>query len=161
MLDQTQTLQCARALKQKRPYYDTDSSIFVSRPGEYDPPLGDYIGELTNDLKAEVHIVEFVSGGPKNMHTNNGKETCKVRGFSLHFTNSNLINFGSVKEIVTNTADCKTIEVTNPSIIRRDQRKRKLFNREESKHIKWFTQNVKDSTILMCPMVIRNVYIHI
>ena len=25
-------------------YYDTDSVIYVSRPGQYDPPLGDYLG---------------------------------------------------------------------------------------------------------------------
>ena len=65
-------------------YYDTDSIISVSRPGQYDPPLGDYLGDLTNELKAGEHIVEFVSGGPKNYayRTNNGKEVCKVRGFS-------------------------------------------------------------------------------
>ena len=27
-------------------YYDTDSVIYVSRPGQYDPPLGDYLGKL-------------------------------------------------------------------------------------------------------------------
>ena len=27
-------------------YYDTDSVIYVSRPGYYDPPLGDYLGKL-------------------------------------------------------------------------------------------------------------------
>ena len=33
--------------------------------------------------------------------TNRGDETCKVRGFMLHFTNSELINFGYVKAMVT------------------------------------------------------------
>ena len=47
-------------------YYYTDSVIYVSRPGEYDPALGDYLGELTNELGHGEHIVEFVSGGPKN-----------------------------------------------------------------------------------------------
>ena len=81
-------------------YYDTDSVIYVSKSGEYDPPLGDYLGELTNELDAEEHIVEFVSGGPKNYvyKTNRGDETCKVRGFTLHFTNSQLINFESVNK---------------------------------------------------------------
>ena len=27
-------------------YYDTDSVIYASRPGMYDPPLGDYLGKL-------------------------------------------------------------------------------------------------------------------
>ena len=43
-------------------YYDTDSIIYVCRPNEYDPPLGDYLGELTDKLGNG----EFVSGGPKN-----------------------------------------------------------------------------------------------
>ena len=27
-------------------YYDTDSVIYVSRPDQYDPPLGDYLGKI-------------------------------------------------------------------------------------------------------------------
>ena len=142
-------------------YYDTDSVIYLSRPGEYDPPLGDYLGELTDELKTGEHIVEFVSGGPKNYayKTNQERETCKVRGFTLNYTNSQLINFDSVKEIVTDpksnlsvtklmlstlsNAERKLIKmeekekpsrtVTNPSKICRDKLKRKLYNREESK----------------------------
>ncbi|XP_053380065.1 uncharacterized protein LOC128548714 [Mercenaria mercenaria] len=60
-------------------YYDTDSVIYVSRPGQYDPPLGDYLGELTDELDGGEYIVEFVSGGPKNYayKTSKNKETCK------------------------------------------------------------------------------------
>ena len=50
-------------------YYDTDSVIYVSRPGQYAPPLGDYLGELTDELDSGEQIVEFVSGGPKIMPT--------------------------------------------------------------------------------------------
>ena len=46
--------------------FDTDSVIFTSRPGEWVPPLGDYLGELTNEFDDEHHITTFVSGGPKN-----------------------------------------------------------------------------------------------
>ncbi|KAL4229096.1 hypothetical protein ACF0H5_012135 [Mactra antiquata] len=116
-------------------YYDTDSIIYVSRPGQYDPPLGDYLGELTDELSAEEHIVEFVSGGPKNYayKTNKNHETCKVRGFTLNYTNSQLINFESVKALVTEPNNSTNIVVTNPSKICRDKRKRKLYNREEKK----------------------------
>ena len=41
-------------------YYDTDSVIYVSSPGKYDPPIGDYLGELTIELKKGEHTVEFV-----------------------------------------------------------------------------------------------------
>ena len=46
-------------------YYDTDSVIFVSKPGESEPRLGPYLGQLTDELK-EGHITTFISGGPKN-----------------------------------------------------------------------------------------------
>ena len=84
-------------------YYDTDSIIYVCLLNEYDPPLGDYLGELTNELQNGEHIVEFVSGGPKNYayKTNENNETYKVRGFTLNFKNSQLINFHSVKDIIT------------------------------------------------------------
>ena len=43
-------------------------------------PLGDYLGDLTNELDDDVYITTFVSGGPKNYayQTKNGKTTCKV-----------------------------------------------------------------------------------
>lgn len=56
-------------LDKKVLYCDTDSVIYVSRLAQCDPPLGDYLGELTDELGAGVHIVEFVSGGPKTTPT--------------------------------------------------------------------------------------------
>lgn len=49
-------------------------------------------------------IVEFVSGGPKNYAytTTKGKQACKIRGFSLNYTNSKLLNYESVKDMVKN-----------------------------------------------------------
>ena len=47
-------------------YYDADSVMYMSRPGQYDPPLGDYLGELTDELEAGEYIVDLVSGVPKN-----------------------------------------------------------------------------------------------
>ena len=117
-------------------YYDTDSVIYVSKTGENDVPLGDYLGELTNELETGEHIIEFVSGGPKNYayKTNKGNETCKVRGFTLNFTNSQLINFESVKTLLIDPFEKSTITVTNPHKICRDKGKRKLYNREEEKN---------------------------
>jgi hypothetical protein len=51
------------SLRERVLYFDTDSVIYVSRPDEYDPPLGDYLGDLTDELKQGEHIVEYVSGG--------------------------------------------------------------------------------------------------
>ena len=45
--------------------------------------------------------------------TNRGNEMCNMRGFTLHVTNSQLINFESVKRMVLDASE-KTITVTNP-----------------------------------------------
>jgi hypothetical protein len=38
-------------LQERVLYYDTDSVIFVSKPGEPEPPIGPYLGQLTDELK--------------------------------------------------------------------------------------------------------------
>jgi len=47
----------------------TDSVIFLHRPGDWTPPLGSFLGNMTNELKAygdDAYIQEFLSAGPKN-----------------------------------------------------------------------------------------------
>ena len=92
-------------------YHDTDSIIFsVSPEDEYIPELGDYLGDLTSELTCKEigcngcetghWIQEFVSCGPKNYSfmLNTGEVICKVRGFSLNYSNSQILNFESMKE---------------------------------------------------------------
>lgn len=73
-------------------YWDTDSVIYTQKEGETEPPIGDYLGELTNELKKDDWITEFVCNGPKNYayRTHKGKEVCKVKGFSLNYINSTI-----------------------------------------------------------------------
>ena len=91
-------------------YHDTDSIIFTVKSGEYVPPLGDHLGELTSELTCDAlkckgcnqghWITEFVSCGPKNYayKTNSRQTVCKVRGFSLNYQNSKILNFEKMKE---------------------------------------------------------------
>ena len=67
-------------------YYDTDSVIFRQLLGQPTIPVGDFLGDMTNELEGDDHIVEFVSGGAKNYgyRTKNGKVECKVKGFKLN-----------------------------------------------------------------------------
>ncbi len=61
-------------------YYDTDSVIYLDRPTDYyKPPLGDYLGDMTDELDGD-HIIEFASGGPKayGFITPKGKTMIKV-----------------------------------------------------------------------------------
>ena len=42
-------------------YFDTDSCIFISKEGFWEPELGDYLGDLTNEIEGSHgnYIVEF------------------------------------------------------------------------------------------------------
>lgn len=98
-----------------------------------EPPTGDYLGQLTNELPPGSYIREMVAGGPKNYaySLNNGDEVCKVRGFSLTFKNSQLINFQAIKDMVLHGNEGPT--VVNEHKITREVRKRKIVNKVESK----------------------------
>lgn len=85
-------------------YFDTDSIFFISRPGEYEPKLGDFLGEFTNEINPDEgeFIQEFVSAGPKNYsyRLNTGVTHCTVKGFTLNYQASQKINFETMKRIV-------------------------------------------------------------
>ena len=73
-------------LQERVLYYDTDSVIYVHKPGKPDPPLGNYLGDLTDELNGD-YITSFVSGGPKNYayRTKKGKTETKIRGITLDY----------------------------------------------------------------------------
>ena len=89
-------------LQMRALYFNTDSVIFTSRPGEWVPPMGDYLGELTNELDDGDYIMTFVSGGPKNYayQTKNGKTICKVHGCTLNYHGSQNLNVSTMCEQV-------------------------------------------------------------
>ncbi|CAF1128063.1 unnamed protein product, partial [Brachionus calyciflorus] len=76
------------------------------------PKLGDFLGELTNEIEDDDYITEFVSAGPKNYSyvTAKNKTECKIKGFKQYHETSKHINFDSIKNIVTSNRN-KTIEV--------------------------------------------------
>ena len=85
-------------------YADTDSLVYTSRPGEWKPELGDYLGDLTDEVPYNI-IIELVTGGPKNYAykiarpDKDGITTiCKVRGITLNYKNSLTINFDTIKD---------------------------------------------------------------
>jgi hypothetical protein len=91
-------------------YMDTDSVIFTLKQGESCLELGDYLGDLTDELiefGEGSYITEFVSGGPKNYAfqvfsplTNSVNYVVKAKGFTLSHENLNVINFSSIKNMV-------------------------------------------------------------
>ena len=91
------------------------------------------------------HIVEFVSGGPKNYSykLENGQCYCKVEGFTLDHVASQL-NFDKMKEemfLWSETGGSTNTAVSYPNRIRRNPLLQNIFNRDENKNIGWSTQN--------------------
>jgi hypothetical protein len=98
-------------------YYDTDSIIFTHKNEEYEPKLGDYLGEFTNELnpKEGNYIQEFISGGPKNYgyKLDTGKANVKIKGLSLSFETQKQINFDTMKELIINNSDAIKVDQMN------------------------------------------------
>ena len=93
-------------LQEKVLYYDTDSVIFktTAEQSPHDPQLGDYLGDLTDELPSDRHIVEFVSTGPKSYcyRDNKGAVKMKFKGISKSLFNVRKVNFESMLKCVQN-----------------------------------------------------------
>ena len=59
-----------------------------------------------------------------------------MRGFTLNFTNSRLINFSAVKELLTRRVDNLQVTTVTPSKICRNVKTNSIYNREEKKQYK-------------------------
>jgi hypothetical protein len=116
-------------------YYDTDSCIFIERSDTVNRiQLGDYLGQLTSELNPGTHIERFVSAGPKNYAyvTSDGTKCCKIKGFTLNYANSQLLNFDRMQDIVRDHPEEK-ITLPPRTKICRDKNKHQVFNKEEDR----------------------------
>ena len=112
--------ECLHTLGQKTLYYDTDSIVFVSKPGQPEPPVGSTLGDLTDDLAEHgvgSYVTSFFSGGPKFYAFEYQKPkgcvdyVCKLKGIRLHRNqNSRKINYQSIRKIILEESG--PIEVT-------------------------------------------------
>ena len=115
-------------LKEKVLYFDTDSVIYKWKRNAPELPLGQYLGQFTNELDdPSDYITEFVSGGAKNYgyRTKHGKTDCKVRGFTLNVRGKEVLNFETMKKNILSELndpqeERRVIKVTNPIHFKRD-----------------------------------------
>ena len=125
-------------LQERVLYYDTDSVIYIHEPGKPDPPLGDYLGDLTDELDAGDYITTFISGGPKNYAyiTNNGKSETKIRGITLDYAATKKLNLDVMRHLVHSHVNCHTEEkvtVDIPFKITRDKKERNIVTKKMKK----------------------------
>ena len=120
-------------------YCDTDSCIFLSKPGCALPKLGDYLGELTDEVVTDygegTFITDFVCTGPKcyAYKCNNGMQKCKLKGFTLNYKNSKALNFETMKDMICNLDSNKCIDIVNERKITREPHTRRILNKREKK----------------------------
>jgi hypothetical protein len=114
-------------LKDKAIYCDTDSVIYV-QPVEKSPVVetGDKLGAMTSELKSDEIICETVCAGPKNyaFRTVNTvraecKTVCKVRGMTLNYHASQLVNFAKMKDMILSIDDDEIVTVRTKNKIKR------------------------------------------
>ncbi len=95
-------------------YFDTDSIVFVHKPGCYHPFIGNYLGEMTDEIaeefKNDARIEEFYSLGPKTygfrVSTQSGdKYRLKAKGITQNIASLDSFNFDSIKEKAIAKAD--------------------------------------------------------
>ena len=121
-----------------RAYYtDTDSIVYSYKEGEYEPPLGSYLGCLTDEIdpKDGNFIKTFVSGGPKSYgyQLDTGKTVMKIRGITLNHNAVKLINFDTLKEMVQPNSNVESVRIPLPGQITRDTKNKRIINKDTHK----------------------------
>uniref|UniRef100_A0ABD2VT53 DNA-directed DNA polymerase n=1 Tax=Trichogramma kaykai TaxID=54128 RepID=A0ABD2VT53_9HYME len=128
-------------------YCDTNSVIYTSAAGEYEPPLGTALGAMTDELESygkDTYIRSFVSGGPKfyayeayTPGTGELHRCCKIKGISLNHENSKKINYESVKRMILRLYDdddeCEDNSITVDFRAIRRTKTHDIVSRDESK----------------------------
>ena len=119
-------------------YCDTDSLMYIGENEQPTIPVGNYLGGWELEFDMNDPIVSFVGCACKaySYQTRSGKTVTRVKGFSLNATNSELINYDSMRRLVRQNRD-DVIKTVNPSKITRDRYNYKIYNMEEIKRFSY------------------------
>jgi DNA polymerase type B, organellar and viral len=106
-------------------YFDTDSIIFTQKPGEWHPEVGDFLGDMTDELSGYgpgSYVDEFVSCAPKSYALSivtpgveRKQYICKCKGLTANFGNRNSFNFDIMKSMIVENAPAN--KISNPNKI--------------------------------------------
>ena len=138
--------------------------MYAWKPVQPSLPLGNYLGEFTDELEGGDSIVEFEAAGPKNYgyRTKQGKVECKVRGFRLNARGHEQLNFyvlqDNVKEEVQHPlARSRDIPVWNPHKIVRDHREKREMTETEIKRYQLLFESGQSHQVHVIALRVRSV----
>ena len=122
-------------LKDRALYCDTDSVIYRHIVGKYNPPLSKFVGGMTE--LGGSHITEYVFNGPNNyaIRTADGKQIVKVKGFTLNYVASNLLNFVVMRDMAISDEQ-HYVKIVRTSQIKKDLKCRQINTLPSSKSYK-------------------------
>ncbi|XP_036002595.1 uncharacterized protein LOC118565752 isoform X1 [Fundulus heteroclitus] len=131
---------CLEQLQDRVLYIDTDSLIYVVKPGQTSLKLGNLLGDLTDELSGDF-IQEYVSAGPKSYayQTRHRKQVVmKFKGITQTHQCSERVNFDSVKDLVEGYLQGSTGDVLQAPqhTIRRNKRSFQLQNAAFQKKVR-------------------------
>ena len=109
-------------------YMDTDSVLYTAKEGDPMPPLGDFLGQLTDELPQGQWITEFISSGPKSYayRLTDGSECVKFKGLTINSSNIHIVNFQSMQDLINQKL---TIKLPPYNLFTRDKVNGGIFNR--------------------------------
>ena len=115
--------------------YNKDSAWYAERSSDEPVKTGDSLGDLTDELDGNF-ITAWCGTGPKSYSysTSNGKNVCKVKGFTLNYENSKHINQEILKELIEGKK--KRITTVKENAITRDSKTKQLVNKYREKDLK-------------------------
>jgi hypothetical protein len=108
-------------------YCDNDSVIYV-QPKDQQPLVetGDRLGAMTSELAQNDQIIEWACAGSKNYAyksaysvTGVNKTTRKIRGLTLNFSASQVVNFEKMRDMILNRDSAQTVTVHTERQIKR------------------------------------------
>ena len=113
-------------------YCDTDSVIFSWKPGQYLPPTGNYLGDLTSELEPEEWITSFASLGPKcyGYVTNKGHTCTKVKGHTINGETKEKLNFDNMVKIL---CDRSVESIKYSDVLKRNKNQLSIFQTDMTK----------------------------
>ncbi|XP_028132068.1 uncharacterized protein LOC114327599 [Diabrotica virgifera virgifera] len=91
-------------------YFDTDSIVYID-DGKNTVKTGDMLGDWSDELGTDDYIIDWRSTGPKSYYykTHKGKEVTKIKGFTLNYENSQVLNGQTMSSIIDDPSQKVTL----------------------------------------------------